>query len=90
MNTHSTYSYGAAASGDKHQFTRRLGPSGVSLHGLQRLGLVSAASHDIVGRQSARSHATIGDSVYPAGTHDLTLPPIVPLAGSPRDSAFQI
>lgn len=90
MNTHSVYSYGAAASGDKHQFTRRLGPSGVSLHPLQRVGAVSAASHDVVGRQGAMSHPTIGDTRFPAGHHDLTLPPIVPLAGSPRDSAMQI
>lgn len=90
MNTETTFSYGAAASGDMHVFTRRLGPSGVSLHPLQRSGAVSAESHDYISRQGAAHHATLGESVYPAGHMDLTLPPVVPLHGSPRDPAFHI
>lgn len=75
--------------GDTHAFTRRLGMSGVSLHPLQRIGAVSSVSHSWLGRQGAASHPTIGDG--PAAGHmNLTLPPLVPISGTPRDPRFMI
>lgn len=79
----------AVQRGDMHQFTRYLGPSRVALHPLQRSGAVSAASHSILGNVGAPHWPGLGDGP-PAGHSNLTMPPVVPIAGSPRDPAFMI
>jgi hypothetical protein len=76
--------------GDRHMHTRFRGMNNVSLHPLQRTGLVSASSHDTFGAQGANDHPGLGDTRFPAGHMNLTLPPVVPIHGSPRDPAFQI
>ena len=75
--------------GDTHHFTRFRGAAGVSLHPFQRTGQVPAFSHDMTGRQAAMGHPGLGDGP-PAGSHDMTLPPVVPIAGTPRDERFMI
>lgn len=83
-------SYGAYASGDMHQFTRYMGPSGVSLHPLQRNGAVPSSSHDHMARWGGGGPAGIGAGYYPASQIDMTLPPVVPIAGNPRDPNFMV
>lgn len=75
--------------GDMHQFTRYLGPARVSLHPLQRDGSVPATSHSYLFNVGAAAHAGIGDGP-PAGHANLQAPPLVPLAGSPRDPNFMV
>lgn len=79
-NVHSTYSYGAAASGDMHQFGHyvRMNPGRVSLHPLQRTGQVASQAHTLVGAQSAQGFDGIGGSL-PASVVDMRLPPVVPI-----------
>ena len=77
-NVHHTYSYGAAASGDMHQWPTalRMNPARVSLHGLQRQGKVS--SQGGFGAQSAPGFDGIGGN-HPASQVDMNLPPTVPI-----------
>ena len=74
------------ALGNRHVQVRYLGPSGVSLHPLQRAGLVSADSHNYGqhGRQGAAGVQHMSDGP-PAGLSHTTFPPLVQIAGSPRD-----
>src|SRR6185437_6033488 len=83
-------SLGAIASGDVHVQARFAGPNGVSLHPLQRSGAVAYDSHTYLPRMGAYAPPGLGDSVYAAGHSNLSLPPVVPLAGSPRDPAYQV
>jgi hypothetical protein len=76
--------------GNMHTFTRFLGASRVSLHPLQRAGLVSADSHAMAPNMSASLHRySLGDGP-PAGHANLQMPPVVPIAGSPRDPSYQV
>lgn len=79
------------AYGDRHVQHRYLGPSGVSLHPLQRAGVVSAASHNhpAAARQGAQGLMHVGDGP-PAGLVHVTFPPPVQVAGSPRDPRVMI
>lgn len=80
-----------AASGDVHiqaRFTHA--PSGVSLHPLQRAGVVAIDSHDLSPRMGASGPHGLGDPVVAAGHSDLTLPPLVPTIGGPRDPRFMV
>ncbi len=90
-----TYGFDAAnftavQRGNMHLFTRWRGLGGVSLHPLQRSGQVSAASHATFGAQGAHHHPGLGDTPFPAGAMNMTLPPVVPIHGSPRDAAFMV
>ena len=98
MPTPSGYGFDSAnvnvfAWGNRHVQVRYLGPSGVSLHPLQRSGHVSAASHHGAGsvnvRQFAATWPGLGDGP-PAGLVHVTLPPMVQIAGSPRDPRIMI
>lgn len=79
------------ARGDRHIQVRYLGPSGVSLHPLQRAGVVSAASHNhpAAARLGAQGLDHIGDGP-PAGLSHVTFPPAIQIAGSPRDPRVMI
>lgn len=63
---------------------------GVSLHPLQRDGLVASTSHSLWPRQNSRSGASMLDAPPAAQWTDLSLPPVVPLIGSPRDPRFMV
>ena len=90
-NTQSWQSLGAHAGGDTHTFTQfRMIGNGASLHPLQRTGEVSADSHGMWPRMSARGPSTIGDSKYPAAVVNMTLPPIVSTVGGPRDPNMMV
>jgi hypothetical protein len=79
------------AHGDRHVQHRYLGPSGVSLHPLQRAGVVPADSHNhpAAARRGAQGLDHIGDGP-PAGAAHVTFPPHVQIAGSPRDPRVMI
>jgi hypothetical protein len=86
-------SVAAGVGGGLWTFTYYRGRTGgVSLHPLQRGGQVSAASHAMMSAQAAPAHdgRHIGGSVYPAAKFNMTLPPVVPIAGGPRDGNFQV
>jgi hypothetical protein len=90
-NTHQIYSYGAAASGDFHQFTRYRGASKVSLHPLQRTGQVSARANMFVGAQGAPVAQSLGGAEYaPASNFNMKLPPVVPISGSATQNRFTV
>ena len=79
------------ATANRHVQVRYLGPSGVSLHPLQRSGHVGARSHNF-GANSRVGAATwpgMGDGP-PAGLVQVSFPPIVQIAGSPRDPRVMI
>jgi hypothetical protein len=79
------------AHGDMHVQNRYLGPSGVSLHPLQRSGHVGARSHDFGAnaRYGAAGWPGLGDGP-PAGLVRVTMPPMVQIAGSPRDPRIMV
>jgi hypothetical protein len=80
------------AHGDRHVQARYLGPSGVSLHPLQRLGVVASTSHNhpVNARAGAQGLPQLGDGP-PAGlAHNASLPPLVNAIGSPRDFRVMI
>lgn len=64
--------------------------SGVSLHPLQRTGQVSAASHGSWGSQKAANVWGMFDAPPVPPSIGLSLPQVVPLAGSPRDPRFMV
>lgn len=66
------------------------GANRVSLHPLQRAGLVSAKSHDYAPVTPAQGPGGLGQPYYGAGRMNMTLPPYVPIAGSPRDPNFMV
>jgi hypothetical protein len=81
------------AYGDRHIQVRYLGPSGVSLHPLQRAGTVSARSHNFAQnmRMPAAGYGTIGSAQStPAGLVQVSFPPLVQIAGSPRDPRVMV
>ena len=79
------------ATGNRHVQVRYLGPSGVSLHPLQRGGQVSAASHNSphYQRRGAATWPGMGDGP-PAGLVQVSFPPMVQIAGSPRDPSVMV
>ena len=76
---------------NKHVQVRYLGPSGVSLHPLQRSGAVGVRSHAHVmnSRIGAAGQQHIGDGP-PAGLAQSRWPPVVPIAGTGRDPRVMI
>ncbi len=68
---------------------RYRGMNGASYHPLQRRGLVGTESHGLTPKMSAPGPADFGDGP-PAAEIVLTLPPVVPFVGSPRDSHFMV
>lgn len=84
-------SLGAIATGQVHTFTRyRTASNGASLHPLQRTGQVGSDSHDFQVNHAHWGGRGLGDPLYPAATFVMTLPPVVPLYGNPRDPAFRV
>lgn len=85
-------SLGAHASGITHTFARfRTGSDGASLHPLQRTGQVSAASHQMGVKQSAAGMDGLGSAqTAPAAWVNMTLPPLIPIYGNPRDPKFRV
>jgi hypothetical protein len=98
MPTPSGYGFDSAvvnvfAYANRHVQVRYLGPSGVSLHPLQRAGSVSARSHNFAANQrmGAAGYGTVGSAQFaPAGLAHVTFPPLVQIAGSPRDARVMI
>jgi hypothetical protein len=98
MPTPSGYGFDSAnvnvfAYGDRHVQVRYLGPSGVSLHPLQRNGSVGARSHNFAqnARIGAAGWGTVGSAQStPAGLSHVTFPPVVQIAGSPRDPRVMV
>jgi hypothetical protein len=81
------------AYGNRHVQVRYLGPSGVSLHPMQRSGAVSSRSHNFAQnmRMPAAGWGTIGSAQStPAGLAHVTFPPIVQIAGTPRDPRVMV
>lgn len=81
------------ATANRHVQVRYLGPSGVSLHPLQRSGHVGARSHNFGAnsRVGAAGWGTVGSAQSaPAGLAHVTFPPIVQIAGSPRDPRVMV
>lgn len=76
---------------NRHVQVRYLGPSGVSLHPLQRAGVVPANSHNHAQnvRRPAAGWPGPGDGP-PAGLVQTRFPPVVQIAGSPRDPRMMI
>lgn len=64
--------------------------SGVSPHPLQRAGAVPLDSHGMWPRTFAGGVPGLMDAPYAAPYTDLSLPPVVPLIGSPRDPRFMV
>lgn len=77
---------------NRHVQVRYLGPSGVSLHPLQRAGIVPAASHDFAPmmRQGAAGVAHLGDAPPAGMANNASFPPMIQIAGSPRDPRVMI
>lgn len=84
-------SVAAGVGGTTHLFQSRYRDAGgVSAHPLQRAGIVSNALSFVSGAQGARSRGGLGEPWYPAAAMDMTLPPIIPIAGNPRDPDFMV
>ena len=83
-------SVNASVGGDRHAFAYYKGPGGVSLHPLQRAGVVGADSHSILPAQGAPQRPGLGGGGYPAAKVNMQLPPVLTYAGSPRDGRFQV
>lgn len=84
-------SVAAGVGGTTHLFQSRYrGAGGVVEHPLQRAGLVGATLSFLFGAQGARHRGGLGDPYYAAGEMDMTLPPIIPIAGNPRDENFMV
>jgi hypothetical protein len=83
-------SVASGVGGPVHSFARYRGIGGVVLHPLQRAGMVSADSHAVVGAQGAHGPNGLGDPFYAAAAFDMRLPPVVPIAGGPRDPRFMV
>lgn len=76
---------------DVHFQVRFLSATGVSLHPLQRAGAVGSSSHDQIPRMRAGGPGGIGAGTYPAGDHNLSLPPATPIGpGSSRDPKMMV
>lgn len=82
-------SVASGAAGPRHVHSLFRGWHNISLSPLQRAGVVSAQAASLFPAFGGGGKS-FGDPVYPAAWHDMTLPPIVPIAGSPRDPRFQV
>lgn len=80
-------SVASGVGGGVHIFARFRGLGGVSQHGLQRAGALPMSTNPA---QAATDIPGLGASYYPAATFNMTLPPLVPIAGGPRDPAFMV
>lgn len=90
-NVEQVQALGSVATGQVHTFTPfRMTGDGVSLHPLQRVGAVGSASHNMWPKHAVYSIDGLGAGAYPAAHHNMTLPPVVPIAGSPRDPRVMI
>lgn len=84
-------SVAAGVGGSTHLFTSRYrGGDGVSAHPLQRAGFFANLVAFTFGAQGARTVGGLGDAYYPAAQMNMTLPPVVPIAGGPRDVDFMV
>ncbi len=83
-------SLASGVGGGVHTFARYRNQNGVTLHPLQRTGQVASLSHSIIGAQAAHGPNGLGDPTFAASKMNMTLPPLVPIAGSPRDPRFMV
>ena len=88
--TQQTLSLGAIATGDRHVPVHYKSVAGVALHPLQRMGAVSALPSMFTSFRPAASQPGLIDSYYPAAATPHRWPPVIPLAGSPRDPAMMV